>query len=58
MLALYGISKAGSRLSSPGGASLETARNWALRLLPDPMFGAMTGSVSRWRPREVPPVSG
>ncbi|OBF60579.1 hypothetical protein A5753_19605 [Mycobacterium sp. 852002-51971_SCH5477799-a] len=49
MLALYGASKAGSRFTAPESAALESARNRALRLLPDPLFGAMAGSVSRWR---------
>lgn len=48
MLALYALSKAGSYVAAPRIAALETARNWALRLLPDPIFGAMTGSVSQW----------
>jgi 2-polyprenyl-6-methoxyphenol hydroxylase-like FAD-dependent oxidoreductase len=49
MLALYGMSKAGSRLTTPGSAALEGARNGALALLPDALFAAMAGSVSRWR---------
>ena len=51
MMALYGLSKAGSRFATPGYATLETARNLGLRLVPDPVFGIMAGSVSRWRPR-------
>lgn len=49
MLALYGASKAGSRFTAPGNAALETARNRALQLLPDPLFASLAGSVSRWR---------
>lgn len=51
MLALYGLSKGGSYFATPGHATLETARNWSLRLLPDALFGIMAGSVSHWRPR-------
>ena len=50
MLALYGASKAGARFATPGNAGLESARNWALRVVPDPLFGFMAGSVSSWRP--------
>jgi 2-polyprenyl-6-methoxyphenol hydroxylase-like FAD-dependent oxidoreductase len=49
MLALYGASKAGSRFTAPDSAARESARNWALRFMPDPVFGALAGSVSRWR---------
>jgi 2-polyprenyl-6-methoxyphenol hydroxylase-like FAD-dependent oxidoreductase len=49
MLTLYGLSKAGSRFAAPGTVPLERARNVALRLLPDPVFGVMAGSVSHWR---------
>lgn len=49
MLALYGASKAGSRFTAPGSAALESARNRALQFVPDPLFGVMAGSVSRWR---------
>lgn len=49
MLALYGASKAGSRFTAPGSAVLESTRNRALRMLPDPLFAAMAGRVSRWR---------
>ncbi|WP_082984822.1 FAD-dependent oxidoreductase [Mycobacterium sp. 1245499.0] len=49
MLAVYGASKAGSRFTAPGSAVLESARNRALLLLPDPLFAAMAGRVSRWR---------
>lgn len=49
MLALYGASKAGSRFTAPGSTARESARNRALRLMPDPLFGALAGSVSRWR---------
>jgi 2-polyprenyl-6-methoxyphenol hydroxylase-like FAD-dependent oxidoreductase len=52
MLALYGASKAGSHFATPGNAALESARNWALRLMPDPLFGFLAGSVSAWRPRK------
>jgi 2-polyprenyl-6-methoxyphenol hydroxylase-like FAD-dependent oxidoreductase len=51
MLALYGLSKAGSYFATPGHAGLETARNWSLRLVPDALFGIMAGAVSHWRPR-------
>lgn len=51
MLALYGASKAGSYFATPGVRSLESLRNEALRLAPDPLFGFLAGSVSRWRPR-------
>lgn len=50
MLALYGLSKWGSYFATPGHATLETARNWSLRLVPDASFGVMAGSVSHWRP--------
>jgi 2-polyprenyl-6-methoxyphenol hydroxylase-like FAD-dependent oxidoreductase len=50
MLALYGLSKAGSYFAAPGHATLATARDWSLRLVPDAMFGVMAGSVSYWRP--------
>ncbi|MBY0441995.1 MAG: FAD-dependent monooxygenase [Mycobacteriaceae bacterium] len=49
MLALYGASKAGSYVTAPRIPALETARNWGLQLMPDPIFGAMTSSVSQWR---------
>jgi 2-polyprenyl-6-methoxyphenol hydroxylase-like FAD-dependent oxidoreductase len=48
MVALYAMSKAGSFLASPGLPVLENARDLALRLVPDPLFGAMAGSVTRW----------
>jgi 2-polyprenyl-6-methoxyphenol hydroxylase-like FAD-dependent oxidoreductase len=51
VMALYGLSKAGSHFATPGNATLENARNLGLRLVPDPVFGIMAGSVSRWRPR-------
>jgi 2-polyprenyl-6-methoxyphenol hydroxylase-like FAD-dependent oxidoreductase len=51
MLALYGLSKAGAYFAAPGYATLETARNWGLRLVPDALFGIMAGAVSHWRPR-------
>lgn len=51
MLALYGLSKAGSYFAAPGYATLETARNWGLRLVPDALFGSMAGAVGHWRPR-------
>lgn len=51
MLALYGLSKAGSYFATPGAASLEGLRNRVLWLAPDPLFGVMAGAVSRWRPR-------
>jgi 2-polyprenyl-6-methoxyphenol hydroxylase-like FAD-dependent oxidoreductase len=49
MLAMYGGAKAGSYVATPRIAALETIRNWALRLTPDPAFGVMSGSVSHWR---------
>ncbi|MCG5431061.1 FAD-dependent monooxygenase [Mycobacterium sp. MYCO198283] len=50
VLALYGASKAGSYFATPRIAALEVVRNAALRLVPDPLFGVMAGSVSRWTP--------
>src|SRR5262249_55408521 len=43
MLALYGMSKAGSYFATPRVAALETVRNWSLRLVPDPVFGVLAG---------------
>jgi 2-polyprenyl-6-methoxyphenol hydroxylase-like FAD-dependent oxidoreductase len=54
MVALYGGAKAGSYFATPGTPRLEAVRNWALRLTPDPLFGAMAGLVSRWRPPDEP----
>ena len=51
---LYGMSKAGSYFAAPRIAALDSARNWALRLIPDPLFGSMAGSVSHWRPAPTP----
>lgn len=50
MLALYAMSKAGASFAAPRLAALEASRNVALRLTPDPVFGLMAGSVSRWKP--------
>lgn len=49
-LTLYAMSKAGSYFTAPGAAVLENTRNLALQLTPDPVFGALAGAVSRWRP--------
>ncbi|KWX67478.1 hypothetical protein ASJ79_00465 [Mycobacterium sp. NAZ190054] len=49
MLALYAMSKAGAYFAAPRLAGLEKTRNLALRVTPDPVFGLMAGSVSRWR---------
>ncbi len=49
-LALHQASKAGSYFAAPQLAALESLRNSVLRLLPDPAFGVIAGSVSRWSP--------
>lgn len=54
LLALYTASKAGSYFATPRVHSAEKARNLALRLTPDPLFGLMAGSVSHWRPPGLP----
>ncbi|MBY0442059.1 MAG: FAD-dependent monooxygenase [Mycobacteriaceae bacterium] len=48
MWTLYGASKAGSYFAAPRLAALELARNAALRLMPDPLFGFIAGAVSFW----------
>lgn len=50
MLALYTASKGGSHFATPRFRVGEKARNLALRLTPDPLFGLMAGSVAYWRP--------
>jgi 2-polyprenyl-6-methoxyphenol hydroxylase-like FAD-dependent oxidoreductase len=50
MLALYGMSKAGTYFATPRLSALEKTRDLALSLTPDPVFGLMAGSVSRWKP--------
>ncbi len=49
MLTLYAASKAGSYFAAPRLHSAEKARNLALRLTPDRLFGFMAGSVSHWQ---------
>lgn len=46
----YAASKAGSYFATPNLRMLEKTRNGALALTPDPLFSALAGSVSRWRP--------
>ena len=53
MMTLYTASKAGSYFATPGNSVLEKTRNFTLRLMPDPIFGAMAGAVSYWRPPVV-----
>lgn len=55
ILAMYYASKAGSWFPTPGSAPLTAVRDAALRVTPDPLFGAMAGAVSRWRPPTIPP---
>lgn len=50
ILTLYTASKAGSYVAAPRLRSAEQVRNLALRLTPSPLFGAMAGTVSHWRP--------
>ena len=50
MLALYAASKAGSYFATPRLGAAEKARNVALWLTPDVLFGAMAGAVSHWKP--------
>jgi 2-polyprenyl-6-methoxyphenol hydroxylase-like FAD-dependent oxidoreductase len=49
MLAVYGGAKAGSYVATPRTPALGVIRNWALRITPNPVFGAAAGSVSYWR---------
>lgn len=48
MLALYWVSKTGSRVAIPKLRILAAARNTALRLAPDRVMASSVGSVSRW----------
>lgn len=50
MLGMYYASKAGARFATPGWAPLAAIRDWGLQITPDPVFGAMAGVVSRWKP--------
>jgi 2-polyprenyl-6-methoxyphenol hydroxylase-like FAD-dependent oxidoreductase len=48
MSALYWASKSASFVSMPRSRALAAARDTALRLIPDSLFSASVGSVSRW----------
>jgi 2-polyprenyl-6-methoxyphenol hydroxylase-like FAD-dependent oxidoreductase len=50
MLALHAASKYGSYFATPRLRVAEKARNVALTISPDFLFGLVAGSVSRWRP--------
>ena len=49
LLALYGLSKGGAYFAAPRLAALEDARNLAMRITPDALFGSLAGVVSRWQ---------
>lgn len=50
IIALYGLSKAGSFVAQPRWPAAEFVRDAAVRSCPDAVFGTLAGSVSRWHP--------
>lgn len=50
MLSMYTASKYGSYFANPRLRGAEKARNLALTITPDFLFGILAGAASRWRP--------